>query len=108
VLSSRSEGLPLSILEAMASGLPVVASSVGGVPEVVVDEETGLLVPPGDPGRLAAAIERLLADPALCRRLGQAGRMRVAEHFDLASVQRVHLDLYCRVLASAGLPLPSP
>ena len=108
VLSSRSEGLPLSILEAMAAGLPVVASRVGGIPEVVVDGETGLLVPPGDPQRLADAVERLLADPSLRRRLGEAGRRRVAEHFDLASVQRAHLDLYRRELARSGSPLPSP
>jgi glycosyltransferase involved in cell wall biosynthesis len=108
VLSSRSEGLPLSILEAMAAELPVVASSVGGVPEVVVDGETGLLVAPGDPQSLAAAIERLLGDSALRRRFGEAGRVRVAEHFDLAAVHHAHLDLYRRVLARAGLPLPSP
>jgi glycosyltransferase involved in cell wall biosynthesis len=108
VLSSHSEGLPLSILEAMAAGLPVVASNVGGVSEVVVDGDTGLLVPPGDAQSLAAAIERLLEDPPLCRRLGEAGQNRVAEHFDLAAVQQAHLDLYRRVLARRGLPLPSP
>jgi glycosyltransferase involved in cell wall biosynthesis len=108
VLSSNSEGLPLSILEAMAAGLPVVASNVGGVAEVVVDGATGLLVPPGDAQRLAAAIERLLEDPVLRRRLGEAGRIRVAEHFDLAAVHQAHLDLYRRVLARRGLPLPSP
>jgi glycosyltransferase involved in cell wall biosynthesis len=108
VLSSHSEGLPLSILEAMAAGLPVVASNVGGVPEAVVDGDTGLLVPPSDPQSLAAAIDRLLGDPALRRRLGQAGRTRIAEHFDLAAVHQAHLDLYRRVLASSGLPLPSP
>ena len=74
VLSSTSEGLPLSILEAMVAGLPVVASSVGGVPEAVEEGETGLLVPPRDPVRLAAALERLLVDPALRRRLGANGR----------------------------------
>jgi glycosyltransferase involved in cell wall biosynthesis len=108
VLSSHSEGLPMSILEAMAAGVPVVASNVGGVPEVVVDGDTGLLVPPGDPKSLAAAIERLLEDPVLCRRFGEAGRIRVAEHFDLAAVHQAHLDLYRRALASRGLPLPSP
>ena len=106
VLSSHSEGLPLSILEAMAVGLPVVASNVGGVPEAVVDGETGLLVPPADPESLAAAIERLLRDPVQRRRLGDAGRTRVAEHFDLAAVQQAHLDLYRRVLATRGLPSP--
>jgi glycosyltransferase involved in cell wall biosynthesis len=108
VLSSYSEGLPLSILEAMAAGLPVVASNVGGVSELVADGDTGLLVPPGDAQSLAAAIERLLEDPALCRRFGEAGRIRVAEYFDLAAVQQAHLDLYRRVLARRGLPLPSP
>jgi glycosyltransferase involved in cell wall biosynthesis len=108
VLSSHSEGLPISILEAMATGLPVVASNVGGVAEVVVDGGTGLLVPPGDAQSLATAIERLLEDPALCRRFGEAGRIRVAEHFDQAAVQQAHLDLYRRVLARRGLPLPSP
>jgi glycosyltransferase involved in cell wall biosynthesis len=108
VLSTRSEGLPLSILEAMAAGLPVVASDVGGVPELVVDGETGFLVPPGDPHALAAAIERLLDDPDLRRRLGAAGRLRVSEHFDLASARRAHLDLYRTLLAATGLPLPSP
>jgi glycosyltransferase involved in cell wall biosynthesis len=108
VLSSHSEGLPLSILEAMATGLPVVASNVGGVSEVVVEGDTGLLVPPGDAQSLAAAIERLLEDPVLRRRLGEAGRIRVAEHFDLAAVHGAHLDLYRRMLATRGLPLPSP
>ena len=108
VLSSRSEGLPLSILEAMAAGLPVVASGVGGIPEVVVDGETGLLVPPGDPQRLAAAVEQLLVNASLRRRFGEAGRRRVAEHFDLASTHRAHLNLYRRVLARSGLPVPSP
>jgi glycosyltransferase involved in cell wall biosynthesis len=108
VLSSHSEGLPLSILEAMATGLPVVASNVGGVSEVVVEGDTGLLVPPGDAQSLAAAIERLLEDPVLRRRLGEAGRIRAAEHFDLAAVHEAHLDLYRRMLATRGLPLPSP
>jgi glycosyltransferase involved in cell wall biosynthesis len=107
-LSTRSEGLPLSILEAMAAGLPVVASNVGGVAELVVQGETGMLVPPGDPGALAETIEGLLGDQPLARRLGEAARMRVAEHFDLAAVQDAHLALYRRTLATLALPRSSP
>ena len=106
VLSSRSEGLPLSILEAMAAGLPVVATTVGGVPELVLEGETGLLVPPGDPQALAGAIERLLDDSTLRGRLGAAGRIRVEERFDLVSTRQAHLDLYSTLLAAAGLPSP--
>ena len=102
VLSSTSEGLPLSILEAMAVGLPVVGSSVGGVPEAVEDGVTGLLVPPRDPVRLAAALERLLADPALRRRLGSNGRERVLQRFSLEACQQAHVAVYRRELARRG------
>ena len=74
VLPSRSEGLPHAVLEAMAFGLPVVASAVGGVPEVVQDGVTGLLVTPEDPRALAGGLERLLSDSELCARYGAAGR----------------------------------
>jgi glycosyltransferase involved in cell wall biosynthesis len=108
VLSSSSEGMPLSVLEAMAAGLPVVASRVGGVPELVVDGVTGILVAPGDEQELAAALRRLLDDPALRRRLGDAGRARAEERFDLESFWRAHLTLYSRELARRGLVLPAP
>jgi glycosyltransferase involved in cell wall biosynthesis len=105
-LSSRSEGLPLSILEAMAAGLPVVASAVGGVPEQVADGETGFLVPPGDETALAAALERLAGDAELRGRLGAAGRARAEERFDLPHVREAHLRLYSELLAARGLPIP--
>ena len=108
VLATRSEGHPVSVLEAMAAGLPVVASRVGGVPEQVVDGETGVLVDPGDPDALATALARLAADPSLRRRMGDAGRTRAEERFDLEPFRRAHLELYSRELAMRRLPAPMP
>lgn len=102
VLSTRSEGAPLSILEAMAAGLPVVAAAVGGVPELVEHGDTGLLVPPADPAALAAALERLLGDAGLRRAMGAAGRARVRARFDIVTLRDAHLALYARELARAG------
>jgi glycosyltransferase involved in cell wall biosynthesis len=79
VVSSYLEGMGTSTLDAMAAGLPVVATRVGGIPEIVADGETGLLVPPRDPEALAAAIVRLAEDPALRRRLAEGGKRRVRE-----------------------------
>jgi glycosyltransferase involved in cell wall biosynthesis len=84
------DGIPNTILEAFAVETPVVATRLSGIPEVVVPERTGLLVEPGDIEGLADALERLLADPALGRRLGAAGRALVIERFDLTrNVERL-------------------
>ena len=85
VLPSLEECFPLSILEAMASSCPVVATSVGGIPEAVDDGRTGALVPPGDPDALADALLPLVKDAELRRRWGQAGRQRVSSHFSAES-----------------------
>ncbi len=82
-LPSSQEGMPGSVMEAMASALPVVGTQVNGIADLVVDERTGLLVPPADPDALADALERLLRDPALRRQLGDAGRRRIVERFSL-------------------------
>jgi glycosyltransferase involved in cell wall biosynthesis len=107
VLSSVSEGLPMSVLEAMAAELPVVASRVGGLPELVVDGKTGFLVPPEDPHELAAALGRLIDDRDLRRRLGAVGRVHAETRFDLNSFRRAHLDLYAGELARRRLPVPT-
>lgn len=81
VLPSRFEAFGLVLVEAMLAKLPVVASDVGGIPECVTGEETGLLVPVDDVAALASAIQRLLADPALCAKLGEAGLTRARKLF---------------------------
>jgi glycosyltransferase involved in cell wall biosynthesis len=93
VLPSRFEGLPMSVIEAMLTGLPVVATNVRGPAEQVVHEVTGLLVPPGDAPALAAALQRLVADQALRARMGEAGRKRAVERYDEATVLARTLDL---------------
>jgi glycosyltransferase involved in cell wall biosynthesis len=79
----KREGLPVVLIEAMAAGVPVVASHLSGIPELVEDGVTGLTVPPGDPDAIAAAIERLLADPGLAASYARAGRARIEAEFDL-------------------------
>ena len=81
--SGRMEGIPVALMEAMASGVPVVATRLSGIPELVEDGVTGLLVEPHDPEGLAAALERLLADDELAARLASAARERVELRFDL-------------------------
>src|SRR5437870_4684520 len=83
VLTSESEGMPVSLMEAAACGVPAVAPAVGGIPELVEDGVTGLLVPVGDTQALAAALEQLLRNPELAARMGMAARRRVEERFSL-------------------------
>ncbi|MFO0891133.1 MAG: glycosyltransferase [Isosphaeraceae bacterium] len=96
VLPSRSEGISLTLLEAMASGLPTVATRVGGSPEIVVEGETGLLVPPADPEALAGALLRLRRDPEAACRMGQAGRSRVERDFSVQRMMDDYRTIYTR------------
>jgi glycosyltransferase involved in cell wall biosynthesis len=91
---SHREGFGVACLEAMAHGRPVVASAVGGLLDLVVDGETGIVVPPRDPVALRSALERLLADPELRRRLGEAGRRRARDHFSWDAVTDATLAAY--------------
>jgi len=103
MLSSVIEGMPNALLEAMALGRPVVTTSAGGSDEVVVDGESGLVVPPRDPRALAGAVERVLADRDLAQRLGEAAVRRVRDNFSLEAMLRGLEALYTAELARAGV-----
>ena len=98
VLSSLQEGISLSLLEAMASARPMIVTNVGGNPEVVVDGKTGFLVPPKDSQKLADAIIRLLKNPGLAQKMGEAARARVEERFTLDRMVTEYEGLYKRCL----------
>jgi glycosyltransferase involved in cell wall biosynthesis len=104
VLTSFVEGLSNVLLESMAAGVPVVATSVSGNPEIVRDGETGFLVPPGDATALASAVDRILRDPELARRLARAGRRQVEERFSLERLIRDTAQLYADALEAARRP----
>ena len=105
-LCSRNEGSPVVLIEALAAARPAVATAVGGVPEVVLDGETGLTVPPNDPLALAEGVRRLLGDRALAAQLGQAGRRHVYPRYDSSRLVDDMRSLYRRELAARGRPLP--
>jgi len=96
---SHREGFGVACAEAMAHARPVVASAVGGLLDLVVDGETGVLVPPRDVPALREALEGLLADPELRRRLGEAGRVRVQERFSWPAVTDATIAAYEDALA---------
>lgn len=112
VLASRSEALPLALLEAAHFALPAVASQVGGIPEIVRDGETGMLVPPDDPAALSDALSRLMADAALRRTIGAAAQAQARAHFTvlamLTSFEKAYADLLKRqILRAKWRDLPS-
>jgi glycosyltransferase involved in cell wall biosynthesis len=100
VLSSVTEGLGSAVLEAMACRKPIVATTAGGIPEAVVHERTGLLVPPRDHRALAQAIVRVLRDPELRARFGEAGRQRVEDYFSEAKLVEGVLRAYERTIGA--------
>jgi glycosyltransferase involved in cell wall biosynthesis len=104
VLPSHREALPIALLEAMSVGLPVVATRVGGVPEIIQEGANGLLVPPANPSSLRASLDRLLTDPDLGVRLAQAGRSHVRAHFTLEQTTRRVEQVYEELYASRRKP----
>ncbi|HEY8196473.1 MAG TPA: glycosyltransferase [Gemmatimonadales bacterium] len=108
LMSSAWEGMPIVLLEAAAAGLPIVATRVGGNPEVVRENESGFLVPPRDPDALGGAMLRLMAMPDAQRRsMGERGREHVQASYGLSRVVDRWLDVYRRVLERKGITLPS-
>jgi glycosyltransferase involved in cell wall biosynthesis len=112
ILSSHQEGFSNAILEGMAAGLPMIVTNVGGNPEAVVDQETGLVVEPGNPAQFAAAIERLAGDPQLRQSLGMKAKIRIQQEFTLEACVARYEQLYEALmqgkrpaeLAEIGLP----
>jgi glycosyltransferase involved in cell wall biosynthesis len=99
VLASRHEGLPVALMEATSVGLPIVASRVGGIPQILEDGVDALLVPPGEPDLLAQAMNRLASDAELRTRLGQRAKLR-SSMFDIAEASRTVGDIYLQVARS--------
>jgi glycosyltransferase involved in cell wall biosynthesis len=104
VRPSLLEGMPLAVLEGMAAGLPVVASRVGGTPELVRDGETGFLVEPGDPEQLADRICRLIGDAGLRAAMGRRAREVVEQGYDWDAISRRTVEVYKRATAAGCGP----
>jgi len=104
-LTSLNEGTPVTVIEALAAGTPVVASAVGGVPDVVINQETGMLVPSGDLEAVVQAIIHLLRDPMRAQTLACAGQQHVLERFDLARLTDDMESLYVALLEEKGVRL---
>jgi glycosyltransferase involved in cell wall biosynthesis len=97
VMSSETEGLGTSLLDAMAAGKPAIGTDVGGIPEAIDDRVSGLVVPPNDPASLARAIVKLLKDDALAKRMGQAGRARARKLFSVDQMVDGTMEAYRRL-----------
>lgn len=102
VLPSRVDGMPAALLEAMASGLPVVRTRVAGVREAVLDRQAGMLVPPDDSDAFADALTELLVDPTRWEPMGRAGRARVESYYSWTNVAERWIAVLERVLAERG------
>jgi len=107
VLPSLEEGFGIAALEAMAAGLPVVATAVGGIPELVEDGRTGWLVPPADPDALADRLRDLLLDPERRRAMGAAGRARARESFSVERMAAAISEIYDRLLETRRVAKPA-
>jgi glycosyltransferase involved in cell wall biosynthesis len=109
VLPSYTEGLPNVVLEAFMMNVPVISTAVGGVPEVIRDGENGVLIPPGNPEKMAAAIMDFLDHPTRHVAMARAGRATVVERFDFATRTRKLENIYLQILEDRALPLdPGP
>jgi glycosyltransferase involved in cell wall biosynthesis len=100
VLPSLWEGLPLTILEAMHAGKPIIATRVGGIPEAVRDRETGILIPPRDCHALTKGIVELLKDPEKCKEMGEKGKERALQHFNVERMVKEYSDIYDECIVS--------
>ena len=104
IVPSTMEGMPFVILEAMVASKPVIASRIYGIPEVIVEGETGLLIPPRDVDSLCVAMRRMVEDPALSRKMGAAGRRRIKAHFSSERMARGVERVYDAVLSRGPMP----